>query len=150
YALHHVTTGAAIERELDLLGLREHRDHHDLDVRIARTNTCQALKAAKLRHANVQQDDVRSAPPDQRQDLGPRASRAHDLKTAIRYKYVVYSHQHERMVVRQQDLHRPLPSVRRVVHARDCNLGGGNGPLPRRRSGPGSTTNLTSRSGVPT
>ena len=105
HALDDVGGGAAAQRRLHELGVRRRREHHDLDVRVARADLVQACEAVHVRHPHVEQDEIRARLADERQDLRSRLGLADDLEPAVGLERPLDPVEDEAMVVGDHDTH---------------------------------------------
>src|SRR6266566_580430 len=70
---------AVLERRLDLLRLVDAGEDDDLDFRVALADLAKAGQTVHLRHADIEQDEIRLCSPDQWKRLAARQGLADQL-----------------------------------------------------------------------
>jgi hypothetical protein len=116
--LDDVRGRAATQRRLDQVRARRRGEHHDLHVGVAPLDLVQAGETVHMRHAHVEQHEVRIRPSDERQHLRSGLRLADDLEVAVLLERTANSVKDETMVVGDHDSHRHLS----VAQGRDGDV----------------------------
>src|SRR3954447_22057770 len=105
HALDDVAACAVLEGRLDPLGITEDREHDHLHVRAVLLQLVETCEPVHLRHAHVEQHDVRAQPANERKHLASRARVAYDLDVLSTLEGPPDALDHQPMVVRNKNLH---------------------------------------------